>query len=250
VPELLLPLFVRATEIADASAGWFEPRIGRLVQLWGFDSPEHNRNAPPSPAEVTEALTRLGATPAFAGETSYGPAPGAAWDMGAIGKGYIAELALSWLAYRGFDHALLNAGGHVAARGRAGQRAWRVGIRDPRPSATELGMIGELTIGDESVVTHGDDQRYFEHAGQRYAHLLDPRTGWPAAGIRSLTVVHADGVLADAGGAALFAAGPDRWRALATRLGLASVLVVTEAGEVLVTDDLTTRIQLSARATS
>jgi thiamine biosynthesis lipoprotein len=170
-----------------------------------------------------------------------------AWDSGAIGKGYIAELALDWLRHRGFGDALLNAGGHVAARGRRGARRWRIGVRDPRPPAGQVPLIAELEIDDEAVVTHGDDQRYFEHGGRRYSHLLDPRTGWPASGLRSLTVVHRDGVLADAGGAALFAAGPEGWRALAARLGLDQVLVLTESGELQSTERLATRIRLIER---
>ena len=79
-------------------------------------------------------------------------------------------------------------------------------------------------------MTHGDEQRSFEWQGRRYSHLLHPHSGWPAQGLRSLTVVDRDGTLADGGGAALFVAGREDWPALARQLGIRQVLAVDEAG--------------------
>jgi FAD:protein FMN transferase len=243
VPYLLRPLFARAWEIHGDSCGLFEPRLGTLVRLWGFDDPARQRSAPPSPDEIDALLELLREAPAYDGGDWYGPAPGVAWDLGAIGKGYIVDLALDWLRRRGFDHAIVNAGGNVAARGRRGARAWRVGIRDPRSAGELPTLLAALDAGDESVVTHGDDQRYFEHCGRRYSHVLHPLSGMPARGLRALTVIHADGTLADAGGAALFAAGAGGWQALAARLGIDQVLVVTDDGTVAATAALASRLE-------
>lgn len=243
VPYLLRPLFARAWEIRRASGGLFEPRLGALVRLWGFDDPARQRSVPPPRAEIDDLLEMLREAPAYRGEEWYGPAPGVAWDLGAIGKGYIVDLALDWLRRRGFGHAIVNAGGNVAARGRRGARAWRVGIRDPRSESELPLLLAALDAGDESVVTHGDDQRYFEHEGRRYSHVLHPLSGMPARGLRALTVVHADGTLADAGGAALFAAGAGGWPLLAARLGIDKVLVVTEEGAVGATAALAARLE-------
>ncbi|MGQ0530374.1 MAG: FAD:protein FMN transferase, partial [Panacagrimonas sp.] len=79
--------------------------------------------------------------------------------------------------------------------------------------------------------------------GQRYSHILDPRSGMPAQGLRSLTVVHSDGTLAEAGGAALFVAGRDKWPLLARKLGLSQVLAQTDDGEVQVSPVLAARLQ-------
>lgn len=245
VPPLLLPLFARAWEIHRVSGGLFEPRIGELVRLWGFDDIARTRSAPPPDAQIDALLARLRIAPSYDGGGHYGPAPGIAWDLGAIGKGYIADLALEWLAHRGFGHAIVNAGGNVAVRGSRGDRAWQVGIRDPRQPGELLAM---LTVRDESVVTHGDEQRCFEYRGVRYAHLLHPLTGRPVQGLRSLSVVHHDGTLADGGGAALFAAGPDGWLALARRLGIGQVLVVLEDGGVVATPGLASRLRECVRA--
>jgi FAD:protein FMN transferase len=243
VPYLLRPLFARAWDIHCSSGGLFEPRLGALVRLWGFDDPARQRSAPPLADEIEALLELLGEAPAYDGGEWYGPAPGVVWDLGAIGKGYIVDLALDWLRRRGFVHAIVNAGGNVAARGRRGARAWRVGIRDPRGTGELPTLLAALDAGDESVITHGDDQRYFEFHGRRYSHVLHPRSGMPARGLRALTVVHADGTLADAGGAALFAAGAGGWPLLAARLGIDKILVVLEDGTVAATAALAARLE-------
>jgi thiamine biosynthesis lipoprotein len=240
VPEVLHPLFERAWAIHRASDGLFEPRLGNLVRLWGFDEAARLRSSPPPVAEIEAGMAALRAAPVFDGGCYYGPAPGIAWDLGAVGKGYIADLALEWLAHRGFHHAMVNAGGNVASRGSRGDRPWQVGIRDPLQPGE---ILATLAVADESVVTHGDEQRSFEHDGLRYSHLLHPCSGWPAQGLRSLSVIDRDGTLADGGGAALFVAGRDGWPALARRLGLRQVLVVNEDGGLWATEALAARLR-------
>jgi thiamine biosynthesis lipoprotein len=232
--------------LRQASSGLFEPRIGALVRLWGFDEAARTPRAPPPPAAVAALLARLEAAPAYDGGPWYGPAPGVAWDLGAIGKGYIVDLALDWLAHRGFPDAIVNAGGNVAVRGSRGDRPWHVGIRDPRQPPGQSVLLASLDLRDESVITHGDDQRYFEHQGRRYAHILHPRGAEPARGLRSLTVVHRDGVLADGGGAALFVAGRDGWPQLAARLNLGQVLAVDDDGVAWASGALACRLHPAA----
>lgn len=243
VPEALHPLFERAWAIHRASDGLFEPRLGALVRLWGFDEMTRLRSSPPPPAQIEACMAALRAAPAFEGGWHYGPAPGIAWDLGAIGKGYIADLALDWLAHRGFGDAMVNAGGNVAVRGSRGDRPWAIGIRDPRQPGEILAL---LEAGDESVVTHGDEQRSFEWQGRRYSHLLHPHSGWPAQGLRSLTVVDRDGTLADGGGAALFVAGGAAWPALAKKLGIRQVLAVDEDGRLWASEALAARLSPEA----
>ncbi len=246
IPPLLKSLFARAWDIRQASGGLFEPRIGALVRLWGFDDPQRWRAAPPEQAEIDASLAAVCSAPPYEGGDSYGPAPGVAWDLGGIGKGYIVDVALEWLRQRGFANAIINAGGNVAVRGSRGDRPWHIGIRDPRTVAELPQLLASLDACDESVVTHGDDQRYFEHQGCRYAHILRPHTGRPASGLRSLTVVHGDGTLADGGGAALFVAGPEGWPQLAKQLGIQQVLAVGDDGTVWASEPLAVRMQAAA----
>ena len=235
IPPGLKDLFDKAWAIREASAGQFEPRVAALVRLWGFDDPARLRSEPPAAREIEALVDAVQAAPDYDSSGTYGPALNVAWDFGAIGKGWIVDQMLDLLARAGFPDATIDAGGHVGTRGYRDGRPWRVGIRDPIESGEQEYVLASVQPGERSVVTHGDDQRAFEHLGRRYSHLLDPQTGWPAEGLRSLTVIHADGAMADAAGAALFVAGPRHWPALAHRLGLDRVLALTSEGEAQVT---------------
>ena len=241
IPPALRPLFERAWRLRQASGGLFEPRIAQLVRLWGFDDFVRLRAEPPPQQDIDLLLAALRCAPAYDGGASYGPAPDTGWDLGAIAKGWIVDQCLDQLAAQGYANACIDAGGNLAVRGGKGRRAWRIGIRDPRADDPQQ-LLASLEARDEAVITHGDDQRYFIHQGQRYAHVLDPVSGWPVRGLRALTVVHADATLADGGGAALFAAGREGWRLLAERLGITQVLAVNEDGSVDTTPELAARL--------
>lgn len=246
IPSALQALFAQAWALQTVSGGRFEPRIGALVRLWGFDESARLPQRPPAAADIDAALAALRAAPAYAGGERYGPAPGVNWDFGAIAKGYIVAESLQQLQQAGFTDALVDAGGNLAAHGRHGTRRWNVAIRNP--AARDDGarqappFLATLEIDDESVNTHGDYERYFAADGQRYGHLLDPHSGRPARGLRALSVVDADPVRADALGAALFVAGPAQWPALARDWGLQQVLAVDADGRIRVTAALAARL--------
>lgn len=246
IPPFLHSLFRRAWQIRQWTEGRFEPRIGALVKLWGFDDAEHLRETPPGPREIDRHLLDLEAAPDYDGGAFYGPAPGIAWDFGGIGKGFVIDRALARFVAAGFRHVSIDAGGNLAVRGRYKHRRWHTGIRDPRSDdAHAPQLLAHFDIEDEAVITHGDDQRGFTYQGQRYGHLLDPQTGWPAQGLRSLTVVHPDAALADAAGGALYVAGPVHWPALARRLGITHVLALYDDGHLVATPQLATRLRLT-----
>jgi thiamine biosynthesis lipoprotein len=245
VPHAMQPLFRRAWTLHELSGGLFEPRIGGLVRLWGFDDAARLPTAPPASSALSAALAALHAAPDYVEGQAYGPAPGVMWDFGAIAKGAVVDQALAQLHAAGFDNAIVDAGGNLAARGRHGARPWHIAIRHPRPESGQR-FLATLDVGDEAVNTHGDYERYFVYQGRRYSHILDPADGQPARGFESVTVVDRDGALADAGGAALFVAGPAHWRALADKLGLRQVVVVDAQGKVTVTAALAPRLQWPA----
>jgi thiamine biosynthesis lipoprotein len=243
IPPSLRPLFEHAWTVHRLSGGLFEPRIASLVRLWGFDDVARTRDAPPDAGEIDALFAALRCAPDFDGGTHYGPARDVGWDFGGIAKGYIVDRMLDLLRRRGYRNVSLDAGGNLAVRGLRNDRPWRIGIRDPRsPHAPRL--LATLDASDEAVITHGDDQRYFEFDRRRYSHLLDPRSGWPAQGLRSLTVVHRDASIADAAGGALFVAGGG-WRRLAARMKIDQVLVLTDRDELLATEALAARLRAS-----
>jgi thiamine biosynthesis lipoprotein len=246
IPEPMRPLFERAAQLSRLSDGRFDVRIGTLVRLWGFDDETHFRDEPPPAAAINAQLQIQAAAPPLppAG-VSYGPAPGIQLDFGAIAKGDATDLAIRQLRESGYPNAIVNAGGNLHAAGHRGERAWRIGIRHPRPDAGHR-LLATLDVeGDEAVITSGDYERYFEFEDQRYHHILDPHTGAPARGLSSVSVVADSGATADAASTALFVAGADGWRQLAYALALDKILVVDTAGEVWVTPRLAQRLKFA-----
>lgn len=242
IPAGLRDLFTRAWSIHQQSDGLFEPRVAQLVRLWGFDDVARVRESPPPLHEIEQLLAAMNVAPDLNEASTYGPAPQVGWDFGGIGKGYIVDKALDILCQHGFEDAVVDAGGNLAARGAHHMRPWRVAIRDPRSFHDPRRLLASLQVFDEAVITHGDDQRYFDHEGRRYSHILHPKTGVSVQGFRSLTVVHEDATLADAGGAALYVAGPDAWRAMARKMGIDQVLIARDDGGIQATAALLQRI--------
>jgi FAD:protein FMN transferase len=236
----LAALLAQAAALTSASGGRFDPAVGAVVRLWGFSSDELRREAPPPPEQIATLLRGTRPLPALLdpdGHRVTGP-PGAQLDLGAFLKGVAVDRGVELLQARGIDRAIVNAGGDLRAIGRPDDRAWRVGVRDPRgPDVLAAIEIEE----DEAVFTSGDYERYFDHEGQRYHHVLDPRTGYPARGVAAVTVLHPDARLADAAATALMVAGPEEWPAVARALGIEHALVVLEQGGIELTPAMHSR---------
>ena len=233
-----------AQALSIQSDGRFNPAIGGLIALWGFhaDSPQ---------ARVPEAAAIeqwVGRHPAMsdlviedARVTSRNPA--VRLDLGGYAKGRALDDAAAILRAHGISNALVNIGGNVIALGTHGDRPWRVGIQHPR----RPGTLATLDLHDgEAIGTSGDYQRYFEIAGQRYSHLIDPRNGRPATGMQSVTILmrgpHA-GTLSDALSKPLFIDGPARLAGNAAKLGVDAYLAVDAGGQLQVSPAMQARLR-------
>lgn len=237
----LLRLATDARTWSVASNGLFDPAIGRLVALWGFDRGERPDGPPPSPQAIAELVN---ARPSMDDLTIEGTRvrsrnPQDWLDFGGIAKGYAVDRAIERLRARGVQNAIVNAGGNLRAIGNKSGQPWRIGVRDPRGP----GVLASLTIdGDESVSTSGDYERHFEWQGVRYHHVLDPRSGYPAIGTIAVTVVAESAEKADVASTALMIAGPTEWRTLARALGVTQVLRIDESGRIELTPALAARL--------
>jgi thiamine biosynthesis lipoprotein len=160
--------------------------------------------------------------------------------LGGIAKGYALDLAAQELRASGYSDFLLDAGGQIYAGGRVGERPWRVGIRDPRGGPED--WIGYLSVEDASTSSSGDYENYFIGAdGTRYHHILDPKTGWPARGLRSVCVLHPEAALADAYSTAIFVLGPERGLAFAEREKF-DALLIDDHDQIYMTEGMRTRV--------
>lgn len=238
----------RSQALSIATEGLFNPAIGNLIELWGFHRADQAMPAAaPAPEAVAAVLARAPRMEDLTvqGSTVASRNPAVRLDFGAFAKGYAVEKAIETLRALGVDSAIVNAGGDLKAIGRRGERPWRIGIRHPRGA----GVLAGLEVADgESVFTSGDYERFFELDGRRYHHVLDPRSGQPAPGIASVTVVHPDAAVADAAATAVMVAGPQAWPAVARALKLRWVMVIESDGAAQLTPAMAERIQFEPGA--
>ena len=236
------PLILEATRLYEQTGGLFNPAIGGFVKLWGFHEDEMPKGPPPADAEIQgllakkPAMTDLRITD-FTLENSN---PAVLLDFGAFAKGYGIDGVVDHLRRMGIENAIVNAGGDLRAIGSKAGKPWVIGIRNPRGA----GVFASVEIsGDESVFTSGDYERFYEYEGKRYHHIIDPRTGYPARGTTSVTVIHKQAAVADAASTALFVAGPAEWQSVANKMGVQYVMRVDDQGIVYVTPAMRDRIQ-------
>jgi FAD:protein FMN transferase len=137
---------------------------------------------------------------------------------------------------------MVQAGGDLYVAGAAGTTPWRLGIQDPRGPANE--PFATVELADATFSTSGDYERYFERDGVRYHHILDPDTGQPARGTRSVTIVTRQATWADGLSTGVFILGPQQGMALVERLPDVEAVIVTAENEVLVSSGLRDRVEV------
>lgn len=234
-------LFNKAIRLSDTSGQLFNPAIGKLIALWGFNQDDRPQGPPPG-SDAINALVAQHPTMddlIIDGTTLKSRNPAVHIDFGGFAKGYAVDQAIDILRSHGISNAIVNAGGDLRAIGKHGDRPWHIGIRHPR----ESGIIASVeTTSDESVFTSGTYERFFEYQGVHYHHIIDPRTGYPAKNTLSVTVIYNDAATADAAATALVVAGPQLWQKVAARMGITQVMLIDDEMTVYMTPAMANRI--------
>lgn len=197
-------LLQRSLDLSRATGGAYDCTIEPVVDLWGWYGGDPA--VPDSEAlEQTLSLVDFEAVTLDGGTVSFGM-EGMGMDLGGIAKGYAAGRAAEILKKAGVTSACLSLGGNIRVMAtKPGGSHWTIGITDPQDPANYLLT---LSVSDCAVVTSGGYHRYFEEDGQRWHHILDPDTGYPAGnGLASVTIVAEDDTLADGLSTALFVMG-------------------------------------------
>lgn len=208
VEERLFGLLERAWQLSRETGGAFDITSNPLSEVWGFS---RRRGRLPKGGELQAAKQRVGF-----GNVDLEPdtrrisfaREGVTVNLNSIGKGYALDRAGELLAESSLDRFLLHGGNSSVLARVAGDDdpPWRIGIRNPvRPTA----RLGEIVVGNRAVGTSGSGTQYFHHGGKRFGHILDPRTGYPAEGVLSATVLAPSGADADALATAFYVMGPD-----------------------------------------
>ncbi len=240
----LIPLIEQSKQLYLSSMTYFNPAIGKLIQLWGFyqDNPQLNQSLPDD-SEIQELvisnpnMNDIQLNDGFA----IGMNPNLQVDFGGYAKGYGVEQLIKQLKLHGIHDAMINAGGDIKVIGKKQDRHWKVAIEDPY-NKTPLGWL-YLDSG-ESIFSSGDYRRFFTIEGKRYHHIIDPETGYPSQHARGATVIVEDGAIADAAATALMVAPQHDWMKLKENMGLKHILVVANDGTLYCDAELATRLNL------
>jgi thiamine biosynthesis lipoprotein len=195
---VVLELFHRALNVYHDSDGCFDITVAPLSRIWGFLG---NQRRLPLPQQIKSALRLIGMEKVKEQNGSLILLPGMEFDWGGIAKGFGIDLASKSLIEMGISRGFINAGGDLYCWGtNPDDKPWNIGIEHPRKKR----YFGVISISGLGAATTGDYQRYFMRNGVRYHHVFDPKTGYPARGKRSVTVVGPETVLCDALSTTLF----------------------------------------------
>ena len=221
-------MLAEITTLSNQSDGTFNPAIGQLIKLWGFQSDafiphdiDHDAinklvSQQPKMSDIVISDNKISSNNIAV-----------QLDLGGYAKGYALDLGLSYLRDHNIQNALINIGGNIIALGTHGDKPWRVGIQHPRqPNA-----IATIDLpSDWAIGTSGDYQRFFELNGKRYCHIINPSTGYPVQGTQSVTVLIPPqsnaGVLSDVASKPIFIADTHSRLAAAKAMQINHFLII------------------------
>lgn len=247
VDKKLVDFMLYAKELCEATNGEMDVTMGAVLSLW-HDCREAASEDPasariPSEEELKAAAqhTGFGFLEIDADNNTLRLTDAeASLDVGALGKGYAAEMAAEHLMSVGAKSYVLNIGGNIRIIGaKPDGSGWNTGVRDPKDPDGSFAV--NLNIKDTACVTSGTYERYFMVDGVKYHHIIDKDTLYPANYFESLTIVTPDSGLADALSTALFCMSYEEGLELAEKLGVDALWIFPD-GEIKYTPGLEERI--------
>jgi thiamine biosynthesis lipoprotein len=247
----IIQLIRESQQLSRQSDGLFNPAIGQLIKLWQFDKieDEHYHFTLPDADKITQLLKQKPTMSDIIIQNTQIKSNNSALslDFGAYAKGVAIEQMIRILKKHQINNALINAGGDLKVLGTNNGKAWRIGIKNPEHSRNPKAdaIIAAIELKDkESLFTSGDYERFFDIQGKHYHHIIDPRTGYPALGTQSVTILTEDAALADAASTALFIAGPKLWPDIAKKMRINYVMLIADNGQIYLSSAMAQRIHL------
>lgn len=230
VDRELYDLIFRAKKVSRLTGGAFDISYASMDRIWKFDG---SMKKMPDSLEVKKAASKINWKNILLDDKDHSvflKEKGMKIGFGAIGKGYAANRAMTVMKKLGIAGGLVNASGDLNAWGVNGiSKKWKIKIADPKNVDKALGF---LEIDNMAVVTSGDYEKFITMGGKRYAHIIDPRTGYPTTGIKSVTIVCPDAELADALATSVFVLGKKNGLELINKLANIECLIVTDQNEL------------------
>jgi FAD:protein FMN transferase len=240
VSKETLDLVVRSLDLARLTDGGFNIAMGPAVEAWSVTE----RRRIPSDEELRRLKALVDWTSIeinSAARTIFLPRKGMKIDVGGIGKGYAADLAVEQMKRAGAHAGVVALSGDIKTFGELpGTAGFPVGIKHPRKEGTVIALID---LQDEAISTAGDYERFFERDGVRYHHILDPQTLRPARACQSVTVIGKEGMLVDGLDTGIFVLGPERGMALIERLPGVEAVIIDDQGTMTLSSGLRSRLR-------
>jgi thiamine biosynthesis lipoprotein len=205
ISQEMLDILSRSIEFSRLSDGAFDVTFSSVGYLYDYRKHVH-----PSDAQIAQALPGINYRHLLLDATARTikfARPGVRVDLGGIAKGWAVDNCIALLKARGITNAIVTAGGDSRLLGDRRGRPWHIGVRDPR---NRQGMSAVLPLENVAISTSGDYERFFEEGGVRYHHIINPKTGKSATGVRSVTVIAPDATTTEGLTKSVFVLGPQR----------------------------------------
>ncbi len=245
-PETL-EIIDKALYVSENTEGAFDITVGPVVRLWDFQN-----KVLPDEKMIKEKLKLVGYRNVIVDKeksTVFLKTKGVQIDLGGIIKGYAADRAVEILKKKGIKSGIVAVAGDIKVFGRkpptgSDSGLWNVGIQNPRQESDRDEIIATIGLSDASISTSGDYQRFFIKDGKRYHHLLNPKTGYPAYGCQSVTIITKDAAFTDAFATGIFILGHEKGLDVIKKLGFDGVIVDRD-GKIYVTEGIKDKIKWS-----
>jgi len=236
VSEELYQLISRCKKISELTNGYFDISFASLDKIWDFDK---SYSELPSSDLIESSVQNIDYQNIILDKddrTVFLKKKGMKIGFGAIGKGYAANRAKLIMTNLNIKNGVVNAGGDLTSWGtKPGGELWTVGIIDPfNKEKVKLW----LNVTNIAVVTSGDYEKFVMIDGKRYSHIINPKTGWPAQGVKSVSIICPDAELADALATTLFCIGRKSGIALINELDGIECLVIDDTNKIFYSNKL------------
>jgi len=210
VDQYFIDVFNRSMEVSEKTDGLFDVTVGPLVNAWGFG---FTKKANVDSVMIDSLLHFVGYKMIkLEGNTLIKAKPQIMLDFNAIAQGYTVDVLSKYLESEGISNYLVEVGGELKAKGKKDKEAWKIGIDKPGDNTTSTRELeAVISLHNKALATSGNYRKFYEEGGQKFSHIIDPRTGYPAKqNLLSATVIAEDGITADAYATAFMVMGLER----------------------------------------
>lgn len=198
VDQYFIDVFNKSLEVSEKTDGLFDVTVGPLVNSWGFGI---TKKAIPDSTTIDSLLHFVGYKMLkLEGNKIIKAKQEIKIDFNAIAQGYSVDVLANYLESKGIDNYLVELGGELKAKGKKENENWKVGIDKPDEKPTsERKLEAVINLNNKALATSGNYRKFYEESGQKFSHIINPRTGYPARqNLLSATVIANDGIVADA----------------------------------------------------